>query len=460
MSEKINNTGRIIDGEFWSEKSLEKRPITEQYPKTDGESAEEYEARIADIQTATEIAQENLTEQDKKDIENGAYTEKSGKAPTVDFQKFGMTALRTFDMKEKNPGLMKLDEGKYGLARQQAQELKAGSYIDIYEKKQPSLSEFKGKVPDRKLQRDEQRLSDKAYEISDRQSRLSPNERDNEEQMQTWDHIAEAVMYPLVLNYGLFDLVVKTEQPQEPQMQPRAQSVKNQPNTQPSTRAKALYPSVFDDQFHGVDAAFEIPTGVTKKGEIRYVPVSFDCTTATSERTVAKKFDNTAENGLTKIEYAKTEDGDLRTDLRPINFTLGFDHRQLINNDNGLMRGDNIEHMPREMRHNLYVQIYHQARLRTNTYLKPLYERATSPDQKPRDVFTPEELAAASDAAALRDYFAGKCAETARSQDKPYDLEGQYDTHAPSYLVLKKTNELLAKNAQEVKAIRREKWGK
>ena len=83
-----NNTGRIIESisttngntertdEFWSAESLRRRPIEDQYLKLENESDSQYNDRLQEIQSLTEIAQADLSDEDRHEIEKGAYTKK------------------------------------------------------------------------------------------------------------------------------------------------------------------------------------------------------------------------------------------------------------------------------------------------------------------------------------------------------------------------------------------------
>ena len=270
MTEKISkNQDRIIettsgnDGdiakidEFWSAESLRKRPISEQYPKLKNETDDQYNARLQEIQDLAELAQANLTEEDKREIENGAYTEKSGRAVTPNYKKFGVDTLRAFDMAEKNPGLFRSDKEKYGLERQQAQEDKANYYIKIYQKNQPELNEFSGLVPADKLAHDKSYLREKEEKIMNPIAWEDPEEYERDKHVKIWDQLAEAVLYPLTLNFGLFDNNI----------------IGSGKESSGQCRARAIYPSKYDDLRHGVDTAFMIPTDVDKRGKIQYVPV-------------------------------------------------------------------------------------------------------------------------------------------------------------------------------------------
>lgn len=448
MEEKINkNPGRIIEAtsvkgdyveradEFWSAESLRKRPINEQYPKLEGETDDYYDDRLQEIQTLTELAQADLNEEDKHEIEDGAYTEKSGKAATPNYKKFGVSALRTFDMTEKNPALFHSDEGKYGLERQQAQEKKAEYYIKLYQKNQPELSEFAGLVPDNELIRDQAALQKKENKIGDQNVWKSSEDQTKDERMSTWDRVAEAVLYPLVLNFGLFD------------------------DPSGRYRARAIYPSKYDDQFHGVDAAFMIPVGANERGEIRYAPITFDCYAGNSIIKVMDKFDKVSDDGRTFIKYAKTEDDSLITNVHPLNFIIGVDHATLIG-DRGLMKGDNITHAPRAFMHDIYVQIYTQARLRVNYYQMLRCERTESEDVKLADVLSKEEFSDARQVIAVRDFFERKCEKTVINKKSSFALSYDYDRYSPVYLVYEEAQSLLREQIKSIKNIQKQKGWK
>ncbi|MDO5475343.1 MAG: hypothetical protein Q4F61_03095 [Candidatus Saccharibacteria bacterium] len=429
MTEKINkNQGRIIettsstDGniekndDFWSIESLRKRPISEQYPKLENETDDHYNARLQEIQDLTELAQANLTKEDKREIENGAYTEKSGKSATPNYKKFGVNALRAFDMAEKNPGLFHSDEGEHELnERRQAQENKANYYIELYQKNQPELSEFSGLVPADKLARDKSYLREKEEKIIGPIAWEDPEKYERDEHVKIWDRLAEAVLYPLTLNFGLFDNNI----------------IGSGEESSGQRRARAIYPSRYDDLRHGVDTAFMIPTNVDKRGKIRYVPVTFDCTTSTDMKVVAEKFDKVGSDGRTRIDYSKTEDDDLMVNICSLNFIIGVD-RDSLAGDEGLMRGDNIAHPPKAFFHDIYAQIHIQAKLRANYYKVLQYERAKS---KKADVLSKDELLNLHQAIAVRDFFAQKCKETATDKEHPFFLSHTYNKRSPVFLV-------------------------
>lgn len=453
MTEKNNkNYGRIIEAisnkdgdikktdEFWSTESLKKRPLNEQYPKLKNETDSQYDNRLQEIQTLTKLVQADLSEEDKHTIEKGAYTEKSGKAAVPNYKKFGMSALRAFDIAEKNPSLLHSDDGKYGFERQQAQENKANYYIKLYQQNQPELSEFTGLTPEDKLAHDQSALQRKEEKIKGRSTWKSPEESTKDERMEKWDRAAEAILYPLTLNFGLFD-----------------DSIAN-PGENPSGqhRARALYPSKYDDLFHGVDAAFMIPTSTNERGRIQYTPITFDCTTSTNSIKVIEKFNKVKDDGRTRIDYSMTEDGDPITDIRPLNFIVGIDHASLIG-DRGLMKGDNIAHTSKSFIHDIYVQIYNQARLRCNYYQELLYKRGDSKDAKLVDTLSKDELADARQAFAIRNFFGRKCEETTTDKECPFNLSHTYDHFSPVFLVVQNTANLLHDQRHRIETIIKQK---
>ena len=434
VSARDSQTERI--DEFWSVESLRKRSIDEQYPKSENETDDHYNNRIQEIQTLTELAQADLSEEDKREIKNGAYSEKSGKAAVPNYRKFGVNSLRMFDMAEKNPDLLHSDENKYGLERQQAQKDKAEYYIKLYQKNQPELSEFSDLVPDDKLTRDQDNLQEKERKIEARNKRKSPEERAKDEQMETWDRVAEAALYPLALNFGLFDN-----------------------NMSGQRRARAIYPSKFDDLFHGVDMAFMIPIGVNEQGKTKYAPVTFDCATSANPLGIMKKFSKIKNNGRTRINYAKSEDDELITNVHPLNFVLGVEHTALIG-DHGLMRGDGITHAPQTFVHDIYAQIHAQARLRAEYYLALRCERGESKDTKLVDVLWSDELADMRQTVAVRDFFAQKCEETAIDKKRPFDLSRAYDRRSPVFLAYQEATELLHAQRKHIDNIKKQKGWK
>lgn len=455
MAKKIiKNPNRIIetvsvkDGhiektdEFWSAESLRKRPIDEQYPKLENETDDQYNERLQEIQDFTELAQAELQEEDKREIENGAYTERSGRAAAPNYEKFGVSALRTFDMAEKNPDLLHSDDGKYGLERQQAMESKANYYVELCQKHQPELSEFSGLVPDDQIARDQSNLRKKENEIRKKNFLKNPEVRDNEEKIEAWDRAAEAILYPLVLNFGLFDNIL----------------VDSVNNSSAYHRARAIYPSKYDDQFHGVDAAFMIPIGTNEQGEIQYIPTTFDCTTSMTPTGVDNKFGKVSANGRTKIDYAKTEEGDLVTGVSALNFIIGIDHSSLFDEKKGLTRGDTIAHASKAFLHDIYVQIHDQASLRESYYEMLRCKRGESKDANLVDVLSEDEYADACQASAIREFFGRKCEETVDSTDRrPYDLKRNYGSHNPVLLVWQKTERLLRNQQKNIEIIKKQK---
>ena len=456
MTEKINrNSGRIIENtsingdhiektdEFWRTESLRKRPINEQYPKLENETDDQYTDRIQDIQTLIELAQADLSEEDKREIENGAYTEESGKTTTPNhkrYKKFGLGALHAFDMAEKDPGLLHSDEEKYGLDQQKARENKANYYVGLYQENQPELSEFSGLVPPSKLARDQAYLREKEEKIIDPSAWENPEEYKKNELVKVWDRLAEAVLYPPTLNFGLFDnnLASSAE------------------NSSGQYRARAIYSSRYDDLKHGVDAAFMIPTGVNERGKIQYIPVTFDCTTSTDMKRVAEKFEKIDDDGRTRIDYAKTEDDNLMVNVRPLNFIIGVD-RDSLAGDDGLMRGDNIARPPKAFFHDIYTQVYIQAKLRAKYYEVLQYERAKSKDTKKADVLSKDELLSLHQAVAIRNFFAKKCKETTTDIEHPLFLSHTHNRYSPVFLVTQQAAYLSHIQKIHIDGIKKEK---
>jgi hypothetical protein len=454
MVEKINkNSNRLIETnivrngesetveEFWSSKSLRKRPITEQYPKLKGEEDKDYKDRIQKIQESIESrTKDELSEEDKREIEAGAYNRESGRSASLNYRKFGKNILKVFDMLENAPELLYGDKDKKSDSdRQKEQEKKAQFYIDLLQKEQPAIDKFSGLVPDNDLARDRASATKKENENRIKSMQKSPAQFLIDERIKKWEQAAEAILYPLTLNFGLFD----------------NNAIATGDGATVQRRARAIFPSEYDDLFHGVDAAFMIPIGMGEQGETRYLPITFDCSCSSTSQGVERKFSKIKDSGITEIKYAKSESNKLQTGIHSYNFVLGIDHTDIIGK-NGLLSEDNITHAPKKLVHDIYVQILAQTVLRGEYYEMLRCKRAKTKDMPFTDVLSKEELLGLRQIRAINAFFRQKCKETATNIESPFTLSRFYGEDNTVALVIKEVNKRISDQRDYIAKIKKQ----
>ena len=271
MSEKLS-----VSGEIWSDSSLKKRSLSEQYPIKEGEPEEEYEERLglidlysgneddADNSSTVEIA-EDLDEPSKEYI----------------FRKLGKLATGyLFDLKERDPDTYQSEQTPDNIHK------RGNFYLKQFEELKPDFSFIKKNrtyylknIPDEitpygnvntasDFLNGKKQKNGNGYIFKDDVSRAKEKEdvikksreKWSSEQQETdfWSRVAEAYMYQFVSSYGLFD-------------------------SPTGLRAYPIFPSKVDDLLHGVDCAFNIPVE-TDAGDVVYIPISLDLTTATTKK--------------------------------------------------------------------------------------------------------------------------------------------------------------------------------
>lgn len=367
MSEKLS-----VSGEIWSDSSLKKRSLSEQYPIKEGEPEEEYEERLglidlysgneddADNSSTVEIA-EDLDEPSKEYI----------------FKKLGKLATGyLFDLKERDSDLYRSEQTPINMRE------RGNYYLRRFKELQPDfqfIEENKGyflkNIPDERtpygyintasdflngkkrrngigyiFKDDVSRAEEKKKAIEQSRKDWSPEQKETD----FWSRVAEVYMYQFVSSFGLFD-------------------------SPTGLRAYPIFPSEVDDLLHGVDCAFNIPVSTKDGGEV-YIPISLDITTATTKKEdpsgKLNKFRDWA-GGQTTLRYAleqtDREDGEggelkiFKPQKLP-NFVIGISResiKKLIapNPTNGKSLRPN-----EEFKKSIYRQIYQQCDLRMKYY--------------------------------------------------------------------------------------------
>jgi hypothetical protein len=304
MSEKLS-----VSGEIWSDSSLKKRSLSEQYPIKEGEPKEEYEERLGLI---------DLYSEDEDDADNSSTVEiaEDLDEPSKEyiFRKLGKLATGyLFDLKERDPDTYQSEQTSDNMRK------RGIFYLKQFEKLQPDsnfIKKNKGyflkNIPNEMAPNGhintasdflngKKRTDGNGYIFKDDVSRAKEKEnvikesreKWSSEQKETdfWSRVAEVYMYQFVSSYGLFD-------------------------SPTGLRAHPIFPSKVDDLLHGVDCAFNIPVE-TEEGDAVYIPISLDLTTATTKRDDSSgkfsKFRDWA-GGQTTLHYAleqtEREDGE------------------------------------------------------------------------------------------------------------------------------------------------------
>ena len=367
MSEKLS-----VSGEIWSDSSLEKRSLSEQYPIKEGETKEEYEERLGLI---------DLYSENENDADNSSTVEiaEDLDEPSKEyiFRKLGKLAIGyLFDLKERDPDTYRSEQTSDNMRE------RGIFYLKQFEKLQPDarfIKKNKGyflkNIPNEMTPNGyintasdflngKKRKNGNGYIFKDDVSRAKEKENEikesrkkwSSEQKETdfWSRVAEAYMYQFVSSYGLFD-------------------------SPTGSRAYPIFPSKVDDLLHGVDCAFNIPVE-TDAGDVVYIPISLDLTTATTKREDPSgkfsKFRDWA-GGQTTLRYAleqtnreDEEGGELRI-FKPQklpNFVIGVSResiKKLIapNPTNGKSFRPS-----EEFKKSIYRQIYQQCNLRMKYY--------------------------------------------------------------------------------------------
>ncbi len=367
MSEKLS-----VSGEIWSDSSLKKRSLSEQYPIKEGETKEEYEERLGLI---------DLYSENENDADNSSTVEiaEDLDEPSKEyiFRKLGKLAIGyLFDLKERDPDTYRSEQTSDNMRE------RGIFYLKQFEKLQPDahfIKKNKGyflkNIPNEMTPNGyintasdflngKKRKNGNGYIFKDDVSRAKEKENEikesrkkwSSEQKETdfWSRVAEAYMYQFVSSYGLFD-------------------------SPTGSRAYPIFPSKVDDLLHGVDCAFNIPVE-TDAGDVVYIPISLDLTTATTKREDPSgkfsKFRDWA-GGQATLRYAleqtnceDEEGGELKI-FKPQklpNFVIGINResiKKLIapNPTNGKSFRPS-----EEFKKSIYRQIYQQCNLRMKYY--------------------------------------------------------------------------------------------
>lgn len=270
MSEKLS-----VSGEIWSDSSLKKRSLSEQYPIKEGEPKEEYEERLGLI---------DLYLEDENDADNSGTVEiaEDLDEPSKEyiFRKLGKFATGyLFDLKERDPDTYQSEQTPDNMRK------RGIFYLKQFEKLQPDahfIKKNKGyflkNIPNEmtpnghintasdflngKIGRNGMYIFKDDISRAEDKKKVIERSRENwsSEQKETdfWSRVAEVYMYQFVSSYGLFD-------------------------SPTGSRAYPIFPSKVDDLLHGVDCAFNIPVE-TDAGDVVYIPISLDLTTATTKK--------------------------------------------------------------------------------------------------------------------------------------------------------------------------------
>ena len=368
MSEKLS-----ANGEIWSDRSLKKLSPSERYPIIEGESEEEYAERLELIDSLS-----SKDEDDTDELNTVEIVEDLDK-PSKEyiFRKLGKFATGyLFDLKERDPDVYQSEQTPDNMRE------RGKFYLRQFEKLQPdsrfikkNKEYFLKNIPDERTQNghintasdfldgkkerngigyifkdDVSRAEEKKKAIEQSRKSWSPEQKETD----FWSRVAEAYMYQFVSSYGLFD-------------------------SPTGLRAHPIFPSKVDDLLHGVDCAFNIPVE-TDAGDVVYIPISLDLTTATTKREDPSgkfsKFRDWA-GGQTTLRYAleqtdreDEEGGELKI-FKPQklpNFVIGVSRESIKglispNPTNGKPRHPN-EHFKKS----IYRQIYQQCVLRMKYY--------------------------------------------------------------------------------------------
>lgn len=346
-SEKIS--GRVIEGEYWSNEALEEKPVEELYPQLEGEPDETYEKRIGEIASI-------MSDDDSIPLSSSA-----GEAVGISddairkriSKKIGNAPFRHI----LDPALVHKDDNEFGLEAQKTREEKAEKYRKTVENMTTAPVDFIGLegFDERKISSDQRYVESKEMEIASKKLFLTPEQSEIEDQAEKREKTIEALFYPMIINYGLLD-------------------------DSEGRRGQVFYPSRYDDLVHGVDVGLALPilfqdkTGKTHRG---FEMITLDCTVAESVSGMSKKLNHTSDDGLTEFDYAKNESGELVRPGKVPNFTVGISRTMI----DAALTKDNLEHTAQALRLQLLQQIRMQADLRMQ-YLAT-YRTNPRPDNEP-----------------------------------------------------------------------------
>lgn len=360
------------NGEIWSDRALEKLPLRERYPITEGESEQEYAERLELISSLSSEDEDDTNESNTVEV----VEDLDNPSKEYIFKKLGKFAAGyLFDLKERKPDVYRSEQTSDNMRE------RGNFYLKQLENLQPDYGfirknerYFLKNIPDEMNQYghintaadflkgkkgrnggyifkdDISRAKEKKKAIEQSRKDWSPEQR----AIDFWSRVAEAYMYQFVSSFGLFD-------------------------SPTGSRARPIFPSKVDDLLHGVDCAFNIPVD-TETGREVYIPISLDLTTVTSEKedTSGKldKFQDWA-GGQTTLHYALEqaeredgEGGELRI-FKPQklpNFVIGISRESVM----ALITPDPTSGKPRRpsesLKKSIYRQIYQQCVLRMKYY--------------------------------------------------------------------------------------------
>lgn len=345
MAKSEHISGRMINGEYWSNEALEEKPVEQLYPQLEDEPAEEYERRIGEI--AAIMADDDSTPLTDKDGEAVSISDDATKKRIS--KTIGAAPFRHI----LDPKLAHKDEdvSLHGLEAQNIREEKAEKYRKVVSNMTTAPVDFIGVegFDERRIAKDQRYVEAKELELASRKTFMSDDEREIEKQAEDREKTIEALLFPMIINYGLFD-------------------------DSDGRRGRVMYPSRYDDFRHGVDVALSMPVFYESKDgkTIRDTEmISLDCTTTESLKGVLRKLNHTSNDGNTELSYAKDEAGDPTSVGKIPNFTIGIGRTTI----DKLLSGNNIEQGAEPLRKQLFFQILLQANLR----MKYLARHRTTP---------------------------------------------------------------------------------
>ncbi|MCR5572328.1 MAG: hypothetical protein K6F57_00955 [Candidatus Saccharibacteria bacterium] len=309
--------------EYWTDASIQERPLDQQYPRLEQEGQEEYEARLKDIAKKIMGAYKaktypsngkqyyldyETTEPDGKGGERVVYHGHSFEELEPDIEDlsrqkyyeevFGMTkaertvetlgkALRQSEEARSNPDKYPLKVASPKIYESQTSF--ARHYIGgLNYKERPFVDKgiFSGYGESRYSEKD-------ALHLANVKAHIFEDERNKEYlALATTAKMFEGTFYPFVLQ-GFFDY--RSENPKI------------------DKHASIIVPSEFDDVCGKVDAAVMLPIAFkTKEGEIKtkWFPICFDLTTGTGNGKVGKISDNFGKkHGYADMKYPSSCEG-------------------------------------------------------------------------------------------------------------------------------------------------------
>lgn len=340
-SEKIS--GRMINGEYWSNEALEEKPVEQLYPQLEDEPTEEYERRIGEI--AAIMSEDDSTPLPENAGEAVGASDEAVKKRIS--KKIGNAPFRH----AIDPKLVHKDDRAYGLEAQEIREEKAEKYLKILGNMTTvpiDYADVEG-LSSSKIASDQRYVENREFQISMDKSFLSPEKREMEDQAEKREKTIEALLYPMIINYGLFD---------DPE----------------GRRGQVYYPSRYDDLSHGIDVGLGVPLFYKdKSGNIHrgFELITLDCTTAESASGILKKLNHTSDDGLTDFDYAKDESGALIHPGKVPNFTIAVSRTTI---DKALTK-DGLEGVAKVLR----VQLCHQIKLQANLRMEYIAKHRTLP---------------------------------------------------------------------------------